>query len=105
MSAIDCGCVVDWLDVRSHLSHRLDRAIELAAIEIPSADHGLNLPGSVLDRDQRTLDERCLLESHDRRARLVVEFSDLHLDDIARFEQVCCGRASGPGKPFSPEVG
>ena len=52
------------LEERAHLPVRLCGAIELAAIEVESDDHGPNLSGTVVDGDQRPFHERRLLE-HD----------------------------------------
>src|SRR5262245_7268809 len=51
-----------WLEGRTELSVGLCGSVELAAVEIPPPGHRADLARLVVDREQRTLNDRRLLE-------------------------------------------
>ena len=47
--------VDERLERRTRLTARLDRAIEVALVEVAAADHRAHVPGRRIDRDERRL--------------------------------------------------
>jgi hypothetical protein len=92
-AAVDRRRVDDRLERGSELAVGLHGAVELAAVEVPAADHRLDLSGPVLDREECALDDRRLIERHRRRAGGFVELRDGDLDEIAGLEQIRGRRA------------
>ncbi len=73
----------------------LGRAVELAAGEAETADHRQDLAGVIVERNQRALDHRLLLE-RDRRFARGVERGDADLDQIAGLQELGGVRAARP---------
>ena len=59
---LERGRVHDRLEGRAHLAHRLGGAVELAALEVVAADHRPHGAGAHVERQQRALHLRLLLE-------------------------------------------
>ena len=93
--AIDGGRVEKRLERGAELPVGLRGAIELAAREAEAADHCEDLPGPVVDGDERALELRLLLESDGRLAR-GIERRDADLDEIAGLDQFGWVRPSRP---------
>src|SRR5439155_7396418 len=77
--------VDERLEGRAGLALRLHGAVELAATEVVAADHRLHLAGVRVDRGQRALHLRLLIE---REARLAADrlLGDRDRDHVARLE-------------------
>src|SRR5438270_12481385 len=52
---LDRGCVHKRLEGGSRLTMRLHGAIEMAGVEVASADHGTDVPGARIQRDEGCL--------------------------------------------------
>ena len=94
--AIDRRGVDDRLEGRPELPVRLHRPVELAAVEAPPAHHRLDLAGTVIERDERALGDRRLVERHRRRVARLVQLGDRDLDEVSRREQIRRRRATRP---------
>ena len=73
---------------------RLQRTVELAAVEVVAADHRPDLARAVVDGEQRALHARRLLQAAGHRR--AVDRRHLELDDVAAAHELG-RRATGPG--------
>ena len=69
-AAVDRGGVDDRLEAGSHLAVRLRRPVELAPGEAQAAHHREDLPRPVVEREQRAVHQRLLLQGDGGRAGL-----------------------------------
>ena len=87
-AAIDRGGIDDRLERRSDLAVGLNGAVELAAAEIPAANHRLDLSGAVFNCNQRPFDHRRLIERRRGGQGGVVNLRHRDLDQVAGLKQV-----------------
>ena len=64
---LEGGQIDEGFERRTALERRLDRAVELGALKIETADQGKNRARAVVHRDQRSLDLRFLQQIHHER--------------------------------------
>src|SRR5262245_28987335 len=105
IATIDSRCIYDRLERRPELTERLHRPVELAPAEAPSPDHGLDLTGPIVDRDERRLREWRLFERDDCRLTARIDRLDGDFDQIAWLEEVCGSSAPSPSEPVTAEIG
>src|SRR2546430_2128381 len=81
------------LKAQANLRRGCGARLELVRAEPETPNHPPDLTRAVVDREQRPLDVRLLLERHFGRLR-AVHLGDLHVDQVADLEQV--GRRRAP---------
>src|SRR5687767_14070905 len=62
LTAVHGGGIYEWLERGTGLPQCLGCPVELAVVEVITADHGLDLAGLRLNRNDATLNFRLLLE-------------------------------------------
>ncbi len=92
------GRVQKGLDGRPGLTQGLDGPVELARAEGQPADHGLDLAGLGLDGQEGALERGLLVEGALEQGLVVlVQGSDLDLDEVARLQDLVQGFDLRPG--------
>ena len=88
VALVDRGGEENSLEQRPELSLGLGGAVELTAVEAVSADHRENASSAVVERDQRRLDLRFLLECAVYHPLGFVDRDDPDLDEVSWRDQL-----------------
>src|SRR2546423_1379497 len=84
---VDRGGVDERLKGRTYLALRLSSPVEFRLLKITPADHGFDISGSIVERQQRPLRSRILIKKHS--CSLVwIQGNDLYISEVSGNENL-----------------